>query len=138
SRLLIPRPWVHLRCMSDATTPHTRHAIDYVELQVTDLAAAKAFYATAFGWTFNDYGPAYAGFVDGRRSGEAGGLTQNTDAKTGGGPLVLLYSDALEVTLSGVRAAGGGVTKEIFSFPGGRRFHFTDPSGNELGVWSEH
>jgi predicted enzyme related to lactoylglutathione lyase len=122
--------------MSDAQGK-TRHAIDYIELQVTDLTAAKAFYAQAFGWTFNDYGPAYAGFVDGRRAGEAGGLSESADAKTGGGPLVILYSDALEDSLAAVRAAGGGVTKEIFAFPGGRRFQFTDPSGNELGVWSE-
>lgn len=123
--------------MSDPTTPRSRHAIDYIELAVTDLKLAKAFYEKAFGWTFTDYGPAYAGFVDGRRAGEAGGLLQDADAKTGGGPLVVLYSDAIEDTLAAVRAAGGGVTKEIFPFPGGRRFQFTDPSGNELGVWSE-
>lgn len=122
--------------MSDATGK-ARHAIDYIELQVTDLTAAKAFYTGAFGWTFNDYGPSYAGFIDGRRAGEAGGLTLNADAKTGGGPLVILYSDALEESVAAVRAAGGTVTKEIFSFPGGRRFQFADPSGNELGVWSD-
>jgi predicted enzyme related to lactoylglutathione lyase len=122
--------------MADGTAKKTRHAIDYIELGATDLAAAKAFYGAAFGWTFNDYGPAYAGFIDGRAEGEAGGLRQD-DRVTAGGPLVILYSDALEETLAAVRAAGGGITKEIFTFPGGRRFQFTDPSGNELGVWSD-
>jgi len=121
------------------TMGKTRHAIDYVELTVSDLAAAKTFYGKAFGWTFNDYGPAYAGFIHPGRAGEAGGFHQDAaaTAATGSAPLVLLFSDALEESLAAVRWAGGAVTKEIFAFPGGRRFHFSDPSGNELGVWSE-
>ena len=110
------------------------HAIDYVEFTVRDLAAAKRFYASAFGWQFNDYGPEYAGIkgVD----GEVGGLHQTSGTRTGG-PLVILYSNALEQTLAAVRAAGGTIVREPFDFPGGRRFQFTDPSGNELGVWSQ-
>ncbi len=126
--------------MSDPTAHKTSHTIDYIELAATDLAAAKAFYGSAFGWTFNDYGPGYAGFLDGRTVDgarvEAGGLRLE-ETVTRGGPLVILYAGALETTLEAVRAAGGTVTKEIFAFPGGRRFQFTDPSGNELGVWSE-
>jgi len=112
---------------------HTHHAIDYVEFTVRDLAEARRFYADAFGWTFNDYGPEYAGIQG--RDGEVGGLRQTAQV-TRGGPLVILYSDALEASLAAVRSAGGVVVQEPFAFPGGRRFHFTDPSGNELAVWS--
>lgn len=110
------------------------HRIDYIEFSVTDMAEAQRFYRAAFGWEFTDYGPEYAGIR--RGDGEAGGFTV-ADAVTGGGPLVILYSGALERTLGAVRDAGGTITKDIFGFPGGRRFHFRDPSGNELAVWSE-
>ena len=110
------------------------HTIDYVELTVRDLAAAKAFYADAFGWAFTDYGPAYAGIQGPDR--EVGGLEQ-ADAVRTGGPLVILYSDDLEASLAAVEAAGGTVSTPPFGFPGGRRFHFRDPSGNELAVWTE-
>ena len=112
----------------------THHAIDYVELTVRDLAAAKRFYAAAFGWQFNDYGPEYAGIKGAK--GEVGGLRQAEEVRTGG-PLVILYSNDLEKTLDAVRTAGGKIVREPFAFPGGRRFQFTDPSGNELGVWSQ-
>ena len=112
----------------------THHTIDYVEFTVQDLAAAKRFYAAAFGWQFNDYGPEYAGIKG--DTGEVGGLRQTDELRTGG-PLVILYSKDLEKTLRAVRAAGGKIVREPFAFPGGRRFQFTDPSGNELGVWSE-
>lgn len=112
---------------------HTHHAIDYIEFTVRDLADAKRFYTAAFGWVFNDYGPEYAGIQgDGR---ELGGMHQTKDLRIGG-PLVVLYSDELDASLAAVRAAGGTVTQEPFPFPGGRRFHFTDPSGNELAVWT--
>lgn len=114
---------------------HTHHTIDYIELSVRDLAAAKAFYAAAFGWRFNDYGPGYAG-IQKSGGGEVGGLAAADDVRTGG-PLVILYSDDLEGSLRAVEAAGGVITEPIFSFPGGRRFHFADPSGNVLAVWSE-
>jgi predicted enzyme related to lactoylglutathione lyase len=112
----------------------THHTIDYVEFTVRDLAAAKRFYGAAFGWQFNDYGPEYAGIKGG--SGEVGGMHQSNDLRTTG-PLVILYSKDLEKSVAAVRSAGGKVVREPHPFPGGRRFHFTDPSGNELGVWSE-
>lgn len=113
---------------------HTHHAIDYVEFTVRDLGAAKQFYAAAFGWTFNDYGSEYAGIRG--ADGEVGGLRQAAELRPRG-PLVVLYSNDLEASLSAVRSAGGTIVQEPFPFPGGRRFHFTDPSGNELAVWSE-
>ncbi len=112
--------------------PSACHTINYVEFGATDLSAIKAFYSKAFGWTFTDYGPDYVAFAN---SGLEGGFT--TQAKPGGNPLVILYSDALEKTKDGVIAAGGKIVKDIYTFPGGRRFHFADPSGNELAVWSD-
>src|SRR5262245_64377195 len=97
------------------TRRHEHHAIDYVEFTVRDLAEAKRFYGAAFGWTFNDYGPEYAGIRAG--DGEAGGLHQTTPLRAGG-PLVVLYSDDLERSLSAVKAAGGVVVREPFAFPG--------------------
>ncbi len=113
----------------------THHTIDYIEFSVRDLAAAKDFYGAAFGWAFNDYGPDYAGIRAADGEGEVGGLRQTEELRTGG-PLVILYSTDLEASLEAVRSAGGSVVQEPFSFPGGRRFHFLDPSGNELAVWS--
>jgi predicted enzyme related to lactoylglutathione lyase len=112
----------------------THNEIDYVELKVRDLAAAKRFYAAAFGWQFNDYGPEYAG-IKGQR-GELGGLRQSPPAPSGG-TLAILYSNDLEKSVAAVKAAGGKIVVEPFAFPGGRRFQFTDSSGNELGVWSD-
>ncbi|SHN74063.1 VOC family protein [Cryptosporangium aurantiacum] len=119
------------------TTSHRHHAIDYIEIPATDLEAAKRFYADAFGWQFNDYGPGYAGIRGaGEGSAEVGGLRPETDVRAGG-PLVLLYSTDLDASVEAVRKAGGTVVAGPYEFPGGRRFHFTDPSGNELGVWAE-
>ncbi len=109
------------------------HAIDYIEFTVTDLPAAKRFYADAFGWSFIDYGPDYAGIQGADR--EVGGL-HRADTVSTGGPLVILYSQDLEQSLAAVRSAGGRILLEPFAFPGGRRFHFADPSGNQLAVWS--
>ncbi len=113
---------------------HIHHAIDYIEFTVRDLAAAKHFYSEAFGWNFTDYGPEYAGIQGVDK--EAGGF-RGADQTPGGGPLVILYSTNLEASLAAVVAAGGKIVREPFAFPGGRRFHFTDPGGNELAVWSE-
>ena len=110
------------------------HGIDYIEFAVTDMAESKRFYAAALDWTFNDYGPDYAGIQ--RQGGEMGGFRVDTTVTTGG-PLVVLYSNDLNGTLAKVREAGGRIVTEPFDFPGGRRFHFQDPSGNELAVWSE-
>jgi len=107
--------------------------VDYVEFKVTDLEAAKAFYSGAFGWKFQDWGPEYASFEDGRLTGGF----HLSDEVTRGGPLVIIYGVDLEAVAAGVRNNGGTIVQEIFSFPGGRRFHFTDPSGNELAVWSD-
>ena len=108
--------------------------IDYIEFHATDIAATKTFYADVFGWKFTDYGPDYTSFEDGRI---AGGFARADDTKRGG-PLVVIYASALEAMEAKLKAAGGTIVKEIFSFPGGRRFHFTDPGGNELSVWSDH
>jgi predicted enzyme related to lactoylglutathione lyase len=118
--------------MADDT--HHHHRIDYIEFAVTDMAKAKRFYTTAFGWSFTDYGPDYAGIqADGR---EFGGLRLEAELVSGG-PLVVLFSTRLDASLAEVRKAGGRIAKEPFEFPGGRRFHFLDPSGNELAVWAE-
>ncbi len=113
--------------------PQQHHTIDYIEFTVTDMAASQSFYTKAFGWQFNAYGDEYAGIQgDG---GEVGGFRIGTP-QTGVGPLIVLFSEDLEATLAAVQAAGGTITTEPFDFPGGRRFHFTDPSGNELAVWA--
>ena len=113
---------------------NTHHAIDYVEITVTDMEAAKAFYATAFGWSLVDYGPDYSGIQGSGK--EVGGLRRDSEVQAGG-PLVILYSEALEDSVDAVTAAGGSILKPIYAFPGGRRFHFADPAGNELAVWSD-
>lgn len=112
---------------------HHDDRIDYIEFSATDIPATKAFYAGAFGWTFTDYGPDYVAFEDGETGG---GFAKVASNKTGG-PLVILYSSALEKTQATVVAKGGRISKPIFAFPGGRRFHFLDPNGNELAVWSD-
>ncbi len=119
-----------------AGSKHQHNTIDYIEFRVTDVEEAKRFYAAAFGWEFNDYGPGYAGIKKG--DGEVGGLCLGGPHPTGhtGGPLVVLYSTDLDASLKAVCDAGGEIVKEPFAFPGGRRFHFRDPCGNELGVWS--
>lgn len=117
----------------------THHTLDYVELPAPDLAAAKAFYGSAFGWEFNDYGPpgepAYVGIRAHDGDGEVGGLDPAGTPGTAG-VLVQLYSDDLDATVRAVVDAGGRVLKEPYAFPGGRRFHFADPAGNELGAWA--
>ncbi len=116
------------------TKPASAKQIDYVEFQVTDIQEAKRFYGDLFGWTFQDYGDRYTGFNHG---GGTGGFTK-VDAVSRGGPLIVLYADDLEAMQRDIIRTGGRIVREIFAFPGGRRFHFTDPSGNELAVWSDH
>jgi len=113
---------------------HQHHTIDYIEFNVLDLDEAKRFYGSAFGWTFNDYGPEYAG-IQRAGGGEVGGLRPVPKVERGG-PLVVLYSEDLEASVKAVQDAGGRVVVEPFDFPGGRRFQFLDPSGNELAVAS--
>jgi|SRR6478752_2535260 len=107
--------------------------IDYVEFVVSDLGRARAFYEKAFGWTMTDYGPEYCAFTDGRLEG--GFTTQGTPQP--GGPLIILYADDLPASQAQVEAAGGRIVKPAFDFPGGRRFHFADPDGYELAVWTK-
>jgi uncharacterized protein len=107
--------------------------VDYIEFPATDIATTKAFYSTVFGWAFTDYGPDYTSFKDGR----LGGGFAKAAAVRVGGPLVVIYASDLRAVEAAVTANGGKVNKAAFEFPGGRRFHFIDPNGNELAVWSE-
>ena len=114
-------------------SPPAEFAIHYIELGTPSVASAKQFYGEAFGWEFQDWGPAYASFT---RAGVDGGFNGDEPGMTGR-PLVILYSGNLEGAARRVENAGGKIVKPIFAFPGGRRFHFTDPAGNELAVWSD-
>lgn len=107
--------------------------IDYVEFNVGDVARSKEFYGKAFGWSFTDYGPDYCEFADGRLTG---GFTTTAPVRSPGGPLVILYADDLQEALENVKKAGGRIAKPPYDFPGGSRFHFADPDGYELAVWS--
>lgn len=104
--------------------------IDYIEFSSPDIAATKGFFATAFGWSFNDYGPEYQEIADG---GISGGIAAAPLAP----PLVILRSNDLEAALARVTQAGASITRPIFAFPGGRRFHFREPGGTEMAVWSD-
>ncbi|MER3374121.1 MAG: VOC family protein [Allomuricauda sp.] len=107
--------------------------INYVEFKAKDLQEVKTFYSKVFGWNFTDYGPDYTAFSN---SGLEGGF-EKTEEKIVNGALIVLYHDNLEDIQQKVVQAGGSIVKDIFSFPGGRRFHFEDPSGNELAIWSD-
>jgi predicted enzyme related to lactoylglutathione lyase len=109
------------------------YSINYIELHVNAIPGTKKFYADAFGWSFQDWGPDYASFS---HANVDGGITSQ-ESSTSGSPLVILYASKLEEAQARVEKAGGRIVKPIFSFPGGRRFHFTDPAGNELAIWSE-
>ncbi|MBC8371834.1 MAG: VOC family protein [Planctomycetes bacterium] len=112
------------------------HQINYIEMPASDIAATKVFFSKVFGWQFTDYGTEYTAFTS---SGIDGGFFQAplSGKSANGAALVVIYSDKLEDTMRCVEAAGGVTTKQPFEFPGGRRFHFTEPSGNELAVWSD-
>jgi predicted enzyme related to lactoylglutathione lyase len=111
--------------------------INYVELPAKDITANKAFFSQAFNWQFTDSGPEYSAFSADSTGLEGGFYSADVSASThSGSALIVLFSSDLEQTQRKVEAAGGSIVKEIFPFPGGRRFHFTDPSGNEFGVWS--
>lgn len=107
--------------------------VDYIELWADSTTPMKAFYAKAFGWSFTDYGPGYAGFTDGRGQ-EAGGVNANGPRFE---PRAILYAEDLEAARRGVLDAGGELLGADVEFPGGRRFHFRDPAGNELAVWTK-
>ena len=110
--------------------------INYVEFPAARLVATKTFFEQAFGWVFEDFGPDYCAFSG---QGLDGGfyrseLYSNTQS---GAALVVFYSADLEATMTKIEAAGGRIEKPIFEFPGGRRFHFCEPCGNEFAVWSD-
>jgi|TARA_R110000868_G_scaffold81433_1_gene230469 predicted enzyme related to lactoylglutathione lyase len=107
--------------------------INYVELKAKDLEKTKKFYTAAFNWTFTNYGPTYIAFSE---SGLEGGF-EKTDNEIINGALVVLFHSNLKIIKNKIIEAGGKISKDIFSFPGGHRFHFKDPSGNELAVWSD-
>jgi len=111
----------------------TNNHINYLEFKTNNIEATKQFYTTAFEWSFTDYGPSYTAFSN---SGLMGGF-EKTDEKISNGALPVLYHESLLDAKQKTIDAGGKITKDIFSFPGGSRFHFTDPSGNELAVWSD-
>ena len=115
------------------TPDNNNHRLDYLEFATGDITAAKNFYAAAFGWAFTDYGPDYTSFTDGRL---AGGFFTRPDAPTKMNPIVVIFAADLEDAAARVARAGGKIVKPSFEFPGGRRFHFTDPTGLELSVWS--
>jgi predicted enzyme related to lactoylglutathione lyase len=110
--------------------------INYVEFPAIDIGRTKSFFEAAFAWSFVDYGPDYAAFSN---QGLDGGFYQSDLSATTdrGSALIVLYSSDLEETQAKVERAGGKIVKPIFSFPGGRRFHFIEPSGNELAVWGD-
>ncbi len=116
-------------------TEDSRHdrCINYIEFNVANITRSKKFYGKAFDWTFTDYGPNYCEFSDGHMKG---GFDADGPVTTGG-PLVVLYGSDLPEILGRIEAAGGKIIKPIFEFPGGHRFHFTDPDGYELAVWTE-
>ena len=107
--------------------------IDYIEIPVSDIARTKQFYGAVFEWKFEDYGPEYTSFFDGRL---AGGFNVELPAPARG-LLLVIYSSDLAAVQQKIKSAGGSIVKDTFSFPGGRRFHFADPNGNELAVWSD-
>lgn len=110
--------------------------LNYVEFAAKDLKATKAFFSQVFNWSFSDYGPEYSAFSG---QGLDGGFYQADLATKSeqGGALLVFYSADIEACLSKVEQASGLIVKPIFEFPGGRRFHFIEPSGNEFAVWSE-
>jgi len=111
------------------------NTINYLEQPMTDPAATRAFYEAAFGWTFTEWGPDYLSFSG---AGLDGGFDRTRPkGEPNAGALPVLYAADLAAAQSAVESAGGAIVKPIYEFPGGRRFHFTDPAGNELAVWSE-
>lgn len=114
----------------------TDQKIDYLELPARDFDAVQAFYEQAFNWSFTDYGDEYRAFSDDKMDG--GFYKSELQSSTNSGAaLIVLYAIDLEATRDKVIASGGLIVQDIFAFPGGRRFHFADPNGNELAVWSD-
>ena len=110
--------------------------INYVEFPTKDIQATKTFFSKAFEWSFTDYGPDYTAFEN---QGLDGGFfsSDQISSTSNGSALIVFYSSSLEETQTKIENAGGMIIKKIFTFPGGRRFHFSDPNGNEYAVWSD-
>jgi len=110
--------------------------INYVELPAVNIQKTKAFFTQVFGWEFEDFGPQYSAFS---AQGIDGGFYESDlySSTTNGAALIVFYSENLEGTLEKIKVADGTIVKDIFEFPGGRRFHFSEPSGNEFAVWSD-
>ncbi len=107
--------------------------IDYIEIPVTDLKKTQEFFSGLFGWEFQDWGPDYSSFSDGRLEG---GLRRSEDPAPATGVLLVFYSEDLERDVTRVQELGARISQPIFEFPGGRRFHFVDPAGTEFAMWS--
>ena len=112
----------------------TENRIDYVEIPVTDVPRARAFLEAMFGWTFREWGDDYLSFSDGRLNG---GIRKSDEPAPAIGVLLVFYSADLERDVERVKELGGTISQDIFSFPGGRRFHFVDPAGTEFAIWSD-
>lgn len=114
----------------------THHKIDYVEFPASDISGTKVFFEQVFGWSFEDFGADYTAFAN---AGIEGGFftSKRQSHAENGSALIVIYSTDLERSLAEIEAAGGIIAKPIFAFPGGCRFHFFEPSGNELAVWSD-
>jgi predicted enzyme related to lactoylglutathione lyase len=110
--------------------------INYLELPARDIEKTRSFFSTVFGWSFVDYGHEYIAFSN---EGIDGGFYRSdlNCSTTNGSALVIFYSNNLEQTMEKIKSAGGSIIKPVFTFPGGRRFHFSDPNGNEFAVWSD-
>ena len=122
--------------MSDLTNQHEK--INYIELPASDIAAVKQFFTAVFDFKFTDYGPEYSAFSAESAGIEGGFFKAPLSSSTHlGSALIVFFSNELEKTQLKVESAGGDVNKPIFEFPGGRRFHFLDPCGNEWAVWSD-
>lgn len=111
-----------------------KNRIDYVEIPVTDLAKTRDFFTSMFGWSFQEWGDEYMSFNDGRLNG---GFRHSAEPAPSTGVLLVFFSDDLERDVERVKDLGGTISQAIFSFPGGRRFHFVDPAGNEYAMWAE-
>ena len=128
---------INLGESKDGSTEMTKNnQINYIEIPAKNIEATKTFFNRVFGWSFVDYGPDYCSFA---AQGVDGGFFKSdlVVSTHNGSPLIVLYSNSLEITQDKIEKADGKIIKPIFSFPGGRRFHFSDPNGNEFAVWSE-
>jgi len=112
-----------------------RNGIDYIEIPVTDLNRTREFFSSLFGWSFQEWGEDYMSFNDGRLDG---GFRRSQEPAPSTGVLLVFYSENLERDVGRVKELGAAISQDIYSFPGGRRFHFVDPVGTEYAIWSEN